>query len=511
MNQMQQIQKTTLRVEGLNKAYPGVQALEDINLSFTPGEIHALAGQNGAGKSTLVKILSGAETQDSGELYLNGTAMRFHSPHDAQNAGIQTIYQELSLVPQLSVAENICLGNLPRRPGRGVDWGQMRETAVQALKRIGFELDVARPISSYSVAEQQAVELAKALQKKARVLLLDEPTSALPQPDVRRLFDVLQRLAEEGVALVYISHRMDEVFSICSDISVLRDGRHVATMRTADSKPSDVIHAMVGEKLEGSLAEAALSGAQSAKIGSNRSDEVLLSARDLSDGEKVEGISVDIHKGEVLGLSGLVGSGQSELARLLAGALTRQTGTIEIDGRKRGYRSPADAIKLGVGYLPQDRKEHGFVPEMSVAENMTLASLSGFSRYGFVAEGREKTQAQRLAKRLAMRISGIDQQMRTLSGGTQQKVILARWLVRSARLLICDEPTRGVDVEAKEEMYELLRDFARDGGTVLIASSEISEALMCDRVLVMARGRIVAEVAHADIDPEGKSIMAHFN
>lgn len=499
-----------LRIEGVCKGYPGVQALQDINLEFQSGCIHALAGQNGAGKSTLVKILSGAEQPDKGQLYLDGRPVSFQTPQDAQTAGIQTIYQELSLVPQLSIAENICLGNLPRSRTGKVDWAAMRAAARAALQRIGFDLDVTRAVETYSVAEQQAVELAKALRKKARVLLLDEPTSALPQPDVKRFFEVLRRLADEGVTLIYISHRMDEVFSICSDISVLRDGRNVAHLTTAQSRPVDVIHAMVGEKLEGSLAEAALMGSKSARIGSGRSADVLLSLRGVSDGENLTDISLDIHRGEVLGISGLLGSGQSELARILAGARSRRTGEVQLSGKTVPYHSPAEAIRLGVGYLPQDRKEQGFIPEMSVSRNMTLANLAGFSKAGFLTERREKEIAQGFATRLAMRISGIDQKMRTLSGGTQQKVIFARWLVRSAKLLICDEPTRGVDVEAKEEVYELLRDFVREGGTVLISSSELSEALMCDRVLVMARGRIAAELDRADIDPEGRSIIKHY-
>ncbi len=499
-----------LRIEGVCKGYPGVQALQDINLEFQSGCIHALAGQNGAGKSTLVKILSGAEQPDRGQLYLDGQPLSFQSPQDAQAAGIQTIYQELSLVPQLSVAENICLGSIPKSRSGAVDWAGMRAEARAALQRIGFDLDVTRAVESYSVAEQQAVELAKALRKKARVLLLDEPTSALPQPDVTRFFEVLRRLADEGVTLIYISHRMDEVFSICSDISVLRDGRNVAHLTTAQSRPVDVIHAMVGEKLEGSLAEAALTGSKSARIGSGGSGDVLLSLRGVSDGESLSDISLDIRRGEVLGLSGLLGSGQSELARILAGARARRAGEVYIDGKAMRYHSPAEAIRLGVGYLPQDRKEQGFIPEMSVTRNMTLANLAGFSRAGFLTERRETVTAQGFAKRLAMRISGVDQKMRTLSGGTQQKVIFARWLVRSARLLICDEPTRGVDVEAKEEVYALLRTFVQEGGTVLIASSELSEALMCDRVLVMARGRITAELDRAEIDPEGRAIIEHY-
>jgi ribose transport system ATP-binding protein len=499
-----------LRVSGITKGYLGVQALKGVDLTVARGSIHALAGQNGAGKSTLVKILSGAEIADSGTISVGGRPVRLRSPQDAQAAGIQTIYQELSLVPQLSVAENILLGQLPRKAFPGIDWPTMRRKAEEALDRVGFGLDVREPVGNYSVAEQQGVELAKALHKDARVILLDEPTSALPPPDVERLFRVLKSLAEQGVTMLYISHRMDELYELCDAVSVLRDGRLAQTFTTADSTPAQVVSAMVGKNLQGSLAEAALSGERSPRLGPGHGGKVLMSVRGLGEDQKLAEISFDLHEGEVLGIAGLVGSGQSELAGALAGARKRHRGTITIDGRQVGLSSPRDAIKAGIGLLPQDRKAHGFVPDMSVAGNITLASLPMFSRLSVRNDRKENAEARRLAERLEMRISSVAQPMKTLSGGTQQKAILARWLVRSARILICDEPTRGVDVGAKEDMYELLRDFARDGGTVIIASSEISEAMMCDRVLVMAGGRVVAELDHDEIDPHGDAIIQRF-
>ena len=499
-----------LRVSGITKGYLGVQALKGVDLTVARGSIHALAGQNGAGKSTLVKILSGAEVADSGTISVGGQPVRLRSPQDAQAAGIQTIYQELSLVPQLSVAENILLGELPRKAFPGIDWPTMRRRAEEALERVGFALDVREPVGNYSVAEQQGVELAKALHKDARVILLDEPTSALPPPDVERLFRVLKSLAEQGVTMLYISHRMDELYELCDAVSVLRDGRLAQTFTTADSTPAQVVSAMVGKNLQGSLAEAALSGERSPRLGPGHGGKVLMSVRGLGEDQKLADISFDLHEGEVLGIAGLVGSGQSELAAALAGARKRHRGTITIDGRQVGLSSPREAIKAGIGLLPQDRKAHGFVPDMSVAGNITLASLPMFSRMSVRNDRKENAEARRLAERLEMRISSVAQPMKTLSGGTQQKAILARWLVRSARILICDEPTRGVDVGAKEDMYELLRDFARDGGTVIIASSEISEAMMCDRVLVMAGGRVVAELDHDEIDPHGEAIIQRF-
>ena len=498
-----------LRITGLTKGYLGVQALKGVDLLVQRGSIHALAGQNGAGKSTLFKMLSGAEVPDSGTIALGRRVLALRSPQDAQDAGIQTIYQELSLVPQLSIAENIFLGSLPRRAfPRVVDWPEMARGAAEALARIGYDLDVRRPVGQYSVAEQQAVELAKALRKQARVILLDEPTSTLPQPDVKRLFDVLRRLAIEGVTLLYISHRMDELYDLCDHVTVLRDGRNAASFAIADSKPADVVSAMVGRSLKGSMAEAAISGESSPRIGKGRTDRVLLSARGLSEDGKVADVNLDLYEGEVLGVAGLIGSGQSELVGLLAGARMPTSGTLAFAGRPARFRSPRDAIRLGIGLLPQDRKAQGFVPDMSVAGNISIASLPMFSRFAVINERKENEAARALATRLGMRIFGVEQPMKTLSGGTQQKAILARWLVRSARLLICDEPTRGVDVGAKEDMYELIRDFARTGGTVVIASSEISETMMCDRVLVMAKGRVVAELDHDDIDPHGEAIIS---
>ncbi|MET1052834.1 MAG: sugar ABC transporter ATP-binding protein [Mycetocola sp.] len=499
-----------LRLDGIMKGYLGVQALKGVSLSVKRGSIHALAGQNGAGKSTLVKILSGAETPDAGEIYLGGERQKFREPSDAQRAGIHTIYQELSLVPSLSVAENIFLGELPTSGRAVVDWHEMQVEARKALARVGFDLDVRRPVSSFSVAEQQAVELAKAIRKDARVLLLDEPTSTLPLPDVERLFGVLRTLADEGVTLIYISHRMDELYSLCDSVTILRDGRNAASFTTADSKPADVVTAMVGKSLEGSIADAALRGERSPRLGAGRSDKILLSATDLTEDDRVSGVNLELYEGEVLGISGLIGSGQSELAGLLAGARRKTAGSISVDSKNVTFNSPRDAIRRGIGLLPQDRKAQGFIPEMSVAGNITLASLPMFSRLSIIDGRKEKKVATEMVESMGMKVSSVNQSVKTLSGGTQQKAILARWLARSSRLLICDEPTRGVDVGAKEDMYELIRDFARSGGTVIISSSEITEAMMCDRVLVMARGQVVAEFDHDEIDPHGHALVSKF-
>jgi len=500
-----------LSVTGITKAYLGVQALKDVDISVAHGSIHALAGQNGAGKSTLVKILSGAEVPDSGTITMDGRRVRFRTPQDAQDAGVQTIYQELSLVPQLSVAENVLLGGLPLKGLHEVDWATMRKVAAEAIDRVGFEIDVRETVGNLSVAEQQGVELAKALHKQARVLLLDEPTSTLPSPDVRRLFEVLNALASEGVTMVYISHRIEELYDLCDEVSVLRDGQLAQTFSIADSQPAQVVSAMVGKDLQNSLEGQALSGAGVPRLGPGPTDQVLMTVDGLTVEGKFRDVSFELRAGEVLGISGLVGSGQSELASALAGARPRTGGSVRIDGQIAALSSPREAIRAGIGLLPQDRKAQGFIPDMSVAGNITLASLPMFSRLAVRNERRENSEARRLVERLGMKVSSVAQPMKTLSGGTQQKAILARWLVRSARILICDEPTRGVDVGAKEDIYELLRDFVAGGGTVILASSEISEALMCDRVLVMAAGRVVETLNHDEIDPHGEAIIRSFS
>lgn len=501
-----------LRVTRVAKSYLGVKALHGVDITLKRGSIHALAGQNGAGKSTLVKILSGAETPDSGEIVVDGQRVRFSTPQDAQDAGIQTIYQELSLVPQLSVAENVLMGALPRKTLAMVDWAVMRRQAKEAIERVGFRIDVREIVGNLSVAEQQAVELAKALHKRAKVILLDEPTSTLPPPDVGRLFDVLKALSADGVSMLYVSHRMEELYELCDEVSVLRDGRVAQTFSIADSTAAEVVVAMVGKDLQSSLEGQALSGGDTVpRLGPGPRESVIISVSGLSEDGKFHDVSLDVHTGEVLGISGLVGSGQSELASALAGARNTSAGTVRVDDRPVNLSSPREAIKLGIGLLPQDRKAHGIVPDMSVAGNMTLASLPMFSRFTVRNERKETAETARLVDRLGMKVATVAQPMKTLSGGTQQKGILARWLIRSARILVCDEPTRGVDVAAKEDIYELLRDFARGGGTVVIATSEISESLMCDRVIVMAAGRKAGELMHDEIDPHGEAIIRLFS
>jgi ribose transport system ATP-binding protein len=502
----------TLAVQGLSKSYVGVKALTNMTLTFAAGEAHAIAGQNGAGKSTFIRMLSGAEQPDSGTIQVLGSPIQIDSPHAAQKAGIVTIYQELSLVSRLSVAENVFMGDLPTSGPAIIDRGHMRREAGKILKWLGFDIDVDAPVGSLGVAQQQAVELAKALHRSAKVILLDEPTATLPAPDVKRLISVLRTLCERGVAIIYISHRFEELYEFCHRVSVLRDGALVGTYDLPGTESSVLMRAMIGRALKTSILGRSLEETgDRPRLGTGTASETLLSVKRLSDQSILRDINFDLRRGEVLGVAGLVGSGQTELASCLFGAKERTSGEISIEGRPLRLNSPRDAIRNGIGLLPQDRKHQGFVHHMSVTHNMTLASLPGFSRYTVLDKRRERGLAEQMIGKLTMRSVGPEKAVGTLSGGTQQKVIFAKWLASTAKILLFDEPTRGIDVGAKEEIYELITRFVRDGGSVLMFSSELPEVMMCDRVLVIARGRLVGDLKHQDIDPHGDAILNLFN
>jgi ribose transport system ATP-binding protein len=500
-----------LEVKGVFKTYLGVKALQNVSLSFVAGQAHAIAGQNGAGKSTLIRIISGAEEPDSGDIYVQGETVSFDTPHAAQKAGIVTIYQELSLVSGLSVAENIFMGALPIK-GATIDRRRMRREAEETLGWLGFSMDVEVPVGSLAIAQQQAVELAKALHRKAKVILLDEPTATLPAPDVKRLLAVLKTLRERGVAIIYVSHRMEEIYELCQRVSVLRDGSLVGTYGLPETKAPEIIRAMIGRALRTSLLGQSLDETHHRpRLGTGKATEPVLSVRGLKDRSILQDISFDLRRGEVLGVAGLVGSGQTELAKCLFGARERIAGKISIDGRMLRLFNPREAIRYGIGLLPQDRKEQGFVHRMSVTQNITLASLPAFSRYTFLLKKNERHIAQEMIGRLMMRSVVPEKEVGALSGGTQQKVVFAKWLASTARILIVDEPTRGIDVGAKEEIYELLSQFVRQGGSVLMCTSELPEVMMADRVLVLARGKLVGELAHEEIDLHGEAVLNLFH
>ncbi|WP_164737171.1 sugar ABC transporter ATP-binding protein [Georgenia sp. SYP-B2076] len=498
-------QAPALRVTGVTKRYPGVTALQDIDLEVHAGEIVSLSGANGAGKSTLVKILSGAEHPDSGHIFIGGQEVNLATPHAARQAGIYTIYQEMSLVPTMSVVENIFLDEFHH--GAVVRRRPLQRRARALLDRLGANIDVDATVGSLPLAKQQLVEIAKALKSEPRVLLLDEPTTTLPPRDVGGLLDLMRDLASTGVGLIFISHRLDEVRAICDSIVVLRDGRRVARF---DEVPEthQIVKAMVGDRYENSLAAAAEEGSEG-KLGGRAAEEVVLRVSGLTDGHQLAPCSFELRRGEILGVTGLLGSGQTELAECLFGMREPTGGSLWIDGKEVRVRSPRQAIAAGLGLIPEDRKSQGLVLDMSAQKNMTLASLPQFTKFGLLNGQSEARHARKQVDELNIKCHSVGQATGTMSGGNQQKVLLARWLTQNSKILILAEPTRGVDVAAKEEIYRLVRAYLRDGGSAILVTSEVAEAALCDRVLVLSAGRVVAEATHEEIQQGQDRFLAH--
>lgn len=502
-----------LFTEGLTKSYPGTLALSDLDLDLHAGEVHGIAGQNGAGKSTLVRLLSGAERPDSGSVTMDGQLVTLDSPQDAQRAQIYTVHQELSLMPSLSVAENIFLGDMPLHRWKSVDWAAVRRAASASLHELGIDIDVRRPVGSLPVGHRQLVEIAKAVRRDARVLLLDEPTATLPANEVQQLFTLINRLKQRGIAIVYISHHFDEMYEICDRISVFRDGRKVAEYPAESRQHDAILRSMLGSASTIAAPTGGGSGqASMPRIGSGQtSNEVVMRVAGLRD-SNLDDIGFELHRGEVLGVSGLLGNGQSDLATALFGATPATSDEFVMNGRARHPRDPADAISLGIGLLPEERKTQGLVLNMSVSSNITMPKLREFTKNGFLQRSAEHSTAGHMREALDIKTRSLQQPVADLSGGNQQKVALAKWLVSGVKILICAEPTRGVDVGAKVEIYELLGKFVGEGGSVLLVTSEIEEALMCDRVLVMRRGAVVGEASRAAIEARGEdSIIGLFS
>ncbi|MDK2858312.1 MAG: ribose transport system ATP-binding protein [Verrucomicrobiota bacterium] len=499
--------KKLLQIRRLSKAYPGVQALDGVDLDIHRGEIHALLGQNGAGKSTLIKLLSGVERPDSGTLHIDSKSISIKTPEDAHKHGIFTIHQELSLVPDLSVAENIFITDLPTGRFGVVNWTRLSEQATEAMEWLGFLVDVHSPIRKLSVAQKQGVELAKALHHKAKLVLLDEPTAALPPQDVERLFKVIRTLQARGLSFIYISHRMEEVQQLCSIATVLRDGQKVGTYSIAETKPNELIRSMIGRSLKSShVGETAL-GKRKPRLGLGGTEKVVMSVRGLDDGRSVSNINFDLNQGEILGITGLIGHGQSEFAACMFGARDCVCESISVNGKTVRIRTPGDAIRAGVGLLPEERKTQGLVLHMSIESNITMASHNEFSKLSIIDRKKEQHHVNAMSTSLSIRAGSVKQPVGTLSGGNQQKVVLAKWLVSKCGILIFSEPTRGVDVGAKEEIYELIKSFVNSGGSVILISSEMPEALMCDRVFVMSNGKFVGELNYDEIDPHADAIL----
>ncbi|HEX8275664.1 MAG TPA: sugar ABC transporter ATP-binding protein [Longimicrobiaceae bacterium] len=477
-----------VRFEGVTKRFPGALALSEVSLEIAAGSCHALCGENGAGKSTLGKILAGIHAPDGGQLYVHGRPVRFGSPRDALAAGVGMVHQELAFCDNLSVAENLNLGALPTRGGL-VSRREMERRAEAMLAEVGGGVDVRRPLGELNVAQQQLVQIASAVGGGARVVVFDEPTSSLSQPEAERLYALIGRLRERGVTCIYVSHRMPEIFRLCDAVSVLRDGKHVATRSTEGLTEGELVRLMIGRP----LAEY-FPGHLDAAPG-----EELLRVEGLTLPGKFHDVSFTLRAGEVVGLAGLVGAGRSEVAQALFGLERGVRGTVRVAGRPVRIRTPAQAIRLGIGLVPEDRKKQGLVLGASGLHNTSLPILDRLSRLGWIRRREERALADEYYRRLRVRAPGVDTVVAGLSGGNQQKVVIARWLAARSRILVLDEPTRGVDVGAKAEIHALVDGLAAQGAAVLLISSELPEVIaLSRRILVLREGRLVGEVARAE-------------
>jgi rhamnose transport system ATP-binding protein len=480
-----------IQVQHVSKSFGGVHALQDVQFEVVPGEVHALLGENGAGKSTLIKILTGFHQPDSGAILLDGRPVTFSGTRAAQEHGITAIYQEPSLFPDLDVAENIMVGRQPVRRW-GIHWKDMYAEAGRLLKRLGLPIDPRTKSRDLSVAQQQVVEIARALSINARVLIMDEPTSSLTLREVEELFKIVRQLRDEGTAVVFISHRLEELYALADRVTILRDGTYVATRDMGSINTEELIRMMVGRALGDLFPKQAV-----------EPGEVALEVEHLGVEGAFSGVSFQLRRGEIVGMSGLIGAGRTNVARALFGTEPATEGAIKIDGRPVSIKSPDEAMALGIGYVPEDRKEHGLVLDMSIADNITLPVLNRFARLGWLDRRRETATAKTSAQQLDVRMAGVDQKAGQLSGGNQQKVVLAKWLGTKPRVLILDEPTRGIDVGTKAAVHRLMSSLAAEGIAILMISSELPEILgMSDRVLVMREGRLTAEFARAQATQE---------
>jgi ABC-type sugar transport system ATPase subunit len=494
-------QHPLVSMHGITKKYPGVTALSDVTLSIEPGEVMALVGENGAGKSTLIKILAGAVRADSGTIAVSGDEVEITTPRDSQSHGVAVIFQELNLANDLSVAENIYIGREPKTRFGTVDFRAMERGSAVLLESLGIDIRPRALVGDLNIALRQMVEIAKALLIDARLVVMDEPTSSLTEEEVDTLLGLVRKLRAKGVSVLYVSHRMREIYEIADRITVMRDGSVVGVLDAASSAPRDVVRMMVGRELDD------LYGVRTAPI--DIVSVPTLEVRGLSAGKLLHDVSFSVHRGEILALAGLIGAGRSHAAMTIFGARKRLAGEILLEGRPLPLRSPGEAMAAGIGFVPEDRKAQGLFLGLPVRENMSSASLAGISRMSVVSHKRDRSLAKDFAARLGLRQSAIEVAAGTLSGGNQQKVVLARWLARRPKLLILDEPTRGVDVGAKAEIYGLIRAIADEGVAVLIISSELTEVLgIADRILVMREGYGVGEIDACDASEQKVMSMA---
>jgi ribose transport system ATP-binding protein len=488
-----------VEMTGISKSFPGVHALDDCRFELRPGEVHALVGENGAGKSTLMKILAGIYHRDAGTIRVKGREVEIASPRAAQDMGISIIHQELNLMGHLTVAQNVFIGREPRR-GVLLDDKALNRKAAELFEQLHIRLDPKARVSKLAVAQQQMVEIAKALSHNSDVLIMDEPTAALTEGEIAELFRIIRHLRELGHGIVHISHRLEELKQISDRVTVMRDARYIDTVQTAEATIGQIISMMVGRTIFEATPE----------LPETVDPTIVLDVSGLNRGRQVQDVSFQLHRGEILGVAGLVGAGRTEVMRAIFAADRPESGTITINGQPATIRTPSDAVRYGIAYLSEDRKRYGLALGMDVEVNTVLASLRRFtSRFGWIRTGATRKQALEQVKSLAIKTPGISQRVKNLSGGNQQKVVMAKWLTADTDILIFDEPTRGIDVGAKSEIYRLLNDLARQGKSIIMISSELPEILrMSHRVLVMCEGRITGELSSAEATQEAIMTLA---
>ncbi|MGD0612728.1 MAG: sugar ABC transporter ATP-binding protein [Anaerolineales bacterium] len=481
-----------LELKNISKRFGGVEVLHGVSFTLRPGEVHALLGENGAGKSTLIKVITGIHQPDGGEIYLNGQRVHFDDPLQARQAGIAAIYQELSLCPDLNVAENIFLGRQPTTVGGRIDWHKLYREADRLLTSLGVHLDLRTKTRNLSIAQMQSVEIARAFSLDARILIMDEPTSSLTLNEVAELFGLVRRLRDEGAAIIFISHRLEELFEVADRVTVLRDGSYVDTRLVKDVSRDELVRLMVGRTISNLFPK------QEVQPG-----EIALQVDHLTQAGTFEDISFEVRKGEILGMAGLVGAGRTDVARAIFGVTPPTSGTIRIEGRQVEITSPHQAISLGLAYVPEDRQAHGLISAMTITSNISLPILKEYARRGWLLDKAERSAAFAASRQMEVRANTIWQIARTLSGGNQQKVVLAKWLSTKPRILILDEPTRGIDVGTKAAVHALMSKLAAEGIAILMISSELPEVLgMSDRIIVMHEGQMTGHFTRAEATQE---------
>lgn len=474
-----------LEMKGIDKSFPGVHALDNVSLELKRGEVHALMGENGAGKSTLMKVLTGIYTKDKGTIIYEGKEVEFSSPRAASDAGIVIVHQELNMLGHLTVAQNIFIGQ-EKMNGKLIDDKKMNDEATKLFKQLNIDINPKERMSHLTVGRQQMCEIAKAISKEAKIIVFDEPTAALTEAEIEELFKIINDLKSKNIGIIYISHRMDEIKKITDRVTVMRDGGYVGTIETATSTKDDIISMMVGRVIyEDPKTESAV----------DKNAPIVLKVENLNVGKTVRNVSFELKKGEILGFSGLMGAGRTEMARALFGADKKDSGDIYINGKKVEINTPQDAVRLGIGYLSEDRKRFGIVVGKTVAENSTMATMESYMKGFFINKKKENRVAQEYVEMLNTKTPSVEQLVVNLSGGNQQKVVIAKWLIRNCDILIFDEPTRGIDVGAKSEIYHLMNKLAAEGKSIIMISSEMTEILrMSDRIIVMCEGRKTGEI-----------------